>query len=188
VAALLRLQARRTNVPEAQTALAESVRRVSSIAVVHETLSGSLDESVSFDDIADRITAMVVEVSGRRGVSLQREGTFGVLPAEVATPLAMVLTELVQNAVEHGLDGSDAGGVVVSATRNADSLRMVVSDNGVGLPADFDLDGSRRLGLQIVRTLVETELGGRLELGAASPRGTQAAVDLRIASGTDPTR
>src|SRR4051812_5093163 len=115
VAALLRLQARRLAVPEARAALEESVRRVSSIAVVHETLSGTLDEAVSFDDIADRIAAMVGEVTAAPGaaVSIRRTGTFGVLPAEVATPLAMVLTELLQNAAEHGYAGVDRPGEVV---------------------------------------------------------------------------
>src|SRR5439155_15163590 len=90
VAALLRLQARRVAVPEARAALEESVRRVSSIAVVHETLSGSLDQSVRFDDIADRILVMVTDVAAPENVRLRRRGTFGVLRSEVATPLAMV--------------------------------------------------------------------------------------------------
>src|SRR6185437_13590738 len=63
VAALLRLQARRMGVEEARNALEESVRRVSSIAVVHETLSGSLDEAVRFDEVADRVLSMITEVA-----------------------------------------------------------------------------------------------------------------------------
>src|SRR4051794_35447847 len=112
VAALLRLQARRVAVPEARSALEESVRRVSSIAVVHETLSGALEESVRFDEIADRIVAMVADVIVPEGVRLTRRGTFGVLPAEVATPLAMAVTELLQNALEHGYTDVDRAGLV----------------------------------------------------------------------------
>jgi two-component sensor histidine kinase len=182
VAALLRLQARRLAVPEARAALEESVRRVSSIAVVHETLSGTLDEAVSFDDVADRIAAMVGEVTATPGaaVSIRRTGTFGVLPAEVATPLAMVLTELLQNAAEHGFAGLDRPGeVLITVEREGEGeLAMAVSDDGRGLPPDFRLDGSDRLGLQIVRTLVESELGGRLEIGAAPGGGTVASVRL----------
>jgi two-component system, sensor histidine kinase PdtaS len=182
VAALLRLQARRVTVPEAVAALEESVRRVSSIAVVHETLSGTLDESVRFDEIADRIAAMVTEVAAPDGVRLQRRGSFGTLPAEVATPLAMVVTELLQNAVEHGF-AEDAGGLVELRVARADGLRVDVADDGRGFPADFSLDDSDRLGLQIVRTLVETELGGRLSLQRREGGGTVVTVEVAVPGG-----
>ena len=180
VAALLRLQARRVEAPEARAALDESVRRVSSIAVVHETLSGTLDEAVSFDDVADRIAGMVAEVTAASAtVTVGRTGTFGVLPAEVATPLAMVLTELLQNAVEHGFAGvARAGAVEIEVARSEHELAMSVRDDGRGLPDGFRLDGSDRLGLQIVRTLVESELGGSLSIGAADGGGTVASVRL----------
>jgi len=181
VAALLRLQARRMAVPEARAALEESVRRVSSIAVVHETLSGTLDEAVNFDDVADRIAAMVTEVTAAPGsVAVRRTGTFGVLAAEVATPLAMVLTELLQNAAEHGFTGLDRPGTVVIEVERGDGGELVMSvcDDGRGLPPGFRLDGSDRLGLQIVRTLVESELGGSLTIGAAAEGGTVASVRL----------
>ena len=178
VAALLRLQARRVGVPEARAALEESVRRVSSIAVVHETLSGTLDETVDFDAIADSVATMVLDVAGR-AVVLRRSGTFGVLPAEVATPLAMVLTELLQNAVEHGVDVTGSGAVEVAAVRTeGGALQLLVRDHGPGLPAGFRMDASDRLGLQIVRTLVETELRGQLSLTPAAEGGTLATVEL----------
>jgi two-component sensor histidine kinase len=183
VAALLRLQARRVSLPEARAALEESVRRVSSIAVVHETLSGTLDESVRFDEIADRIAAMVTEVAAPEGVRLVRRGSFGTLPAEVATPLAMVVTELLQNAVEHGYGESSGGLVELRVVRTEGGLRVQVVDDGRGLPADFRLDDSDRLGLQIVRTLVETELGGRLTLGRREDRGTEVTVEVAVPGG-----
>ena len=181
VAALLRLQARRLAAPEARTALEESVRRVSSIAVVHETLSGVLDESVRFDDIADQVTAMVAEVAGSH-VAVRRVGSFGVLTAEVATPLAMVLSELVQNAVEHAYGEGASGEVEVRVTWPEDeSLRVEVIDQGRGLPPDFSIDGSDRLGLAIARTLVESELGGQLRLTSGEAGGTVATVEISAA-------
>jgi len=183
VAALLRLQARRMAVPEARAALEESVRRVSSIAVVHETLSGTLDEAVDFDEVADRIAAMVTEVTAAPGaVTIRRTGTFGVLPAEVATPLAMVLTELLQNAAEHGFTGLDRLGTVEIAVERTEggALATSVRDDGRGLPPEFRLDGSDRLGLQIVRTLVESELGGSLDIGPAAGGGTVASVRVEL--------
>jgi two-component sensor histidine kinase len=179
VAALLRLQARRLDEPQARAALEESVRRVASIAMVHETLSLTLDESVRFDGIADRVLAMCAEVAAPEAdVLVVRRGEFGVLPADVATPLAMVLTELVQNAVEH----ADASRIEVQVSRNEAALEVVVRDDGQGLPADFDLAGSTRLGLRIVRTLVEGELRGTIDLAPSPPRGTAARLVLPLTS------
>ncbi|MQA78546.1 MAG: PAS domain-containing protein [Streptosporangiales bacterium] len=182
VAALLRLQARRLEAPSARAALEEAVRRVGSIAMVHETLSQSDDETVDFDDVADRLVAMVAEVSAADGhVARRRTGVFGILPADVATPLSLVLAELLQNAVEHGLGGR-SGEVSLTAERTAGWLRVVVADDGAGLPADFDVEASSSLGLQIVRTLVVAELGGGLHLGSRKSGGTEAVLDLPLTS------
>ncbi|GEP39108.1 histidine kinase [Nocardioides psychrotolerans] len=185
VAALLRLQARRIDSEEAKLALEEAVRRVGSIAIVHETLSQAVEETVAFDEIADRLGSMVTDVGSSGGrVRVRREGSFGVLPSESATALAMVLTEVLQNAVEHGYDAEDAttiGLITVTVQRLVGRLTMTVDDDGRGLPEGFDLDGSTNLGLSIVRTLVESELGGQLTLG---PRpdgaGTRAGIDVPL--------
>ncbi|HEV7830445.1 MAG TPA: histidine kinase N-terminal domain-containing protein [Pseudonocardiaceae bacterium] len=181
VAALLRLQSRRTANVEARQALQESVRRVASIAMVHETLSISLDERVNLDEVVDKVLAMVAEVSGEESrIVVRREGAFGVLAAELATPLVMVLTELVQNAVEHAFDADRGGEVVLRAERSAGSLEVTVSDDGRGLPPDFSLAQAERLGLQIVRTLVGSELRGSLDLQRRQPRGTLAVLSLPL--------
>ena len=175
VAALLRLQARRVGSPQARAALEESVRRVASIALVHETLSQGLEGTVPFDEVADRVLAMCSEVAAPEAeVVVRRRGSFGELPAEVATALAMVLTELVQNAVEHGYPAPAGGEIEVRADREAAGLLVEVRDDGAGLPAGFDLDASTALGLRIVRTLVEGELRGTLALRPREGGGTLA--------------
>jgi len=180
VAALLRLQARRINVPEGRLALEEAVRRVGSIAIVHETLSQTFDEFVDFDQVADRLRLMVAEVSSQGvQVTSSRVGTFGTLPAETATPLAMVLTEVLQNSLEHGF-GDHPGTIVVTARRLVGRLHVTIEDDGVGLPDGFDLDNSTSLGLSIVRTLVESELDGTLEMGVNPGGGTRVTVDLPV--------
>ena len=181
VAALLRMQARRMDDPAARAALQESVRRVASIAVVHETLSLALDESVDFDGIADKVLAMCAEVATTGApVEVVRSGDFGVLAAEVATPLSMVLTELVQNAVEHAYPDGSSGRIEVGVDRGEHELVVEVLDDGRGLPEGFDLDGSTSLGLSIVRTLVESELDGRLEMGARPGGGTRVRLDIPL--------
>ncbi|HEX6872545.1 MAG TPA: histidine kinase N-terminal domain-containing protein [Micromonosporaceae bacterium] len=177
VAALLRLQARRVGSADARAALEESVRRVASIAIVHETLSMATEEAVEFDTIVDRVSAAAVEVAApETKVHLRRDSTFGVLPAEIATPLAMVLNELLLNAVEHGFAGGSDGEVVISAHRFRRQLHVSVADNGRGLPDDFDLDAADRLGLQIVRTLARGELRGSIEMRPRAGGGTEAVL------------
>ncbi|MCW2616763.1 MAG: signal transduction histidine kinase [Frankiales bacterium] len=182
VAALLRLQARRMEMPEARAALEESVRRVASIAMVHETLSQAWEDAVAFDEIADRVLAMCAEVAApESAVVVRRTGSFGELPAEVATALAMVLTELVQNAVEHAYSGPVRGLIEVAASRPDGDLRVEVFDDGSGLPEGFDLADSPRLGLKIVRTLVEGELRGTVALQAGPGGvGTCAVVEVPV--------
>jgi two-component system, sensor histidine kinase PdtaS len=179
VAALLRLQARRLGTTDGREALEEAMRRVGTIAIVHETLSTAFDERVDFDEVADRVLAMVAEVSiPETRVVPRRTGSFGMLDAERAAPLAMVITEVAQNAVQHGV-GRSGGSVEVIADRRVGRLRVVVEDDGQGLPADFDPEVSGRLGLQIVRTLVEGELGGQLTMGAREEgSGTRVVIDV----------
>ncbi|MFW6866185.1 histidine kinase N-terminal domain-containing protein [Nocardioides sp. CPCC 206347] len=181
VAALLRLQARRIESPEAAAALEEAVRRVGSIAIVHETLSQAVEETVAFDDIADRLARLVIDVGSTAAkVQVRREGSFGVLASEIATPLAMVVMELMQNAAEHGYADGDEGEIVLRAERHGAILDVTVEDDGSGLPDGFDLDAATSLGLSIVRTLVESELGGHLTLGHSVDGGTRAGISLPV--------
>lgn len=180
VAALLRLQARRMYVPEGRFALEEAVRRVGAIAIVHETLSHTPGEVIDFDDVAGRVSMMAAEVATPVArVTPRLSGQFGALPSSVATPLAMVLTELVQNALEHGLR-ERSGLIEVTACREPQRLTVTVADDGVGLPHGFDPERSANLGLQIVRTLVVAELGGRLELLPRPGGGTRVMVSLPV--------
>ncbi len=182
VAALLRLQARRVQAPEARLALEESMRRVSSIALVHETLSVSVDEEVDFDEIVDRLLVMLSDVmgSGER-ITVRRRGSFGDVPAEAATALVLVLTELVQNAIEHAFPGEAGGSVEIIAARARGQLSVTIRDDGIGLPADFASEKSDRLGLQIVRTLVSAELAGAVEFrGHGDGGGADAVVSMPL--------
>ncbi|KZF12716.1 MAG: histidine kinase N-terminal domain-containing protein [Rhodococcus sp. (in: high G+C Gram-positive bacteria)] len=181
VAALLRLQSRRLENAEARVALSESVRRVTSIALVHEMLSMSVDEEVDLDEIVDRLVPIMLDIATvNPRVRVVREGRLGVFSAERATPLVMVLTELVQNAMEHGFDAGSAGVVRISADRSARWLDVVIHDDGRGLPPGFSLEKAEGLGLQIVRTLVSVELSGSLGLHPAAGGGTDASLRVPL--------
>jgi two-component sensor histidine kinase len=92
----------------------------------------------------------------------------------------MVLTELVQNAVEHAYPAPGTGGIDVEAQREDDVLIVHVLDEGAGLPPEFSLEGSARLGLRIVRTLVEGELRGSLALEPRVRQGTRAVLRVPL--------
>ena len=182
VAALLRLQARRTVNAEGREALIESVRRVSSIALVHDALSMSVDEQVNLDEVIDRILPIMNDVASvDRPIRINRVGDLGVLDSDRATALIMVITELVQNAIEHAFDPAAAvGSVTIRAERSARWLDVVVHDDGRGLPEGFSLEKSDSLGLQIVRTLVSAELDGTLSMREGVDRGTDVVLRVPI--------
>jgi two-component sensor histidine kinase len=164
VSALLRLQARRIDNPEASQALNEAVRRIASIALVHETLSGGSDASVGFDDVLDRLVSHALELTPRLNeITISRTGQLGSVDPRIATPLALVITELIYNALEHGLE-VEGTELTIAIERDGVSANVTIIDDGVGLPAGFDLAESSNLGLQIVRTLTENELRGTLSL------------------------
>src|SRR5271167_1973992 len=183
VAALLRLQARRTANAEGREALIESVRRVSSIALVHDALSMSVDEEVNLDDVIDRILPIMNDVATvDTPIRINRAGMLGVLDSDRATALIMVITELVQNAIEHAFDPAAASGgsVTIRAERSARWLDVVVHDNGRGLPEGFSVEKSDRLGLQIVRTLVSAELDATLQMQDSPEGGTDVVLRVPI--------
>lgn len=177
VASLLRIQTRRSRSETAKAALEQATRRVAAIAVVHDTLSEGVTQSVDFDHVMDRVLILVAEVASRRttGIKTTRDGHFGVLPSEYATPLALVLTELVTNAVEHGLQEKASGEVRVVARRSDAFLEVSVSDNGRGFGAHVPQTG---LGSQIVRTFVESELGGTISWESEQSVGTKVEIAI----------
>ena len=178
VASLLRIQARRTHSDEARDALTQAMRRVGAIAVVHDTLSEGLTQNVDFDEVFDRALLLVAEVASAHNTTAhpKRSGSFGVLPSAYATPLALALTELVTNAVEHGLAGQE-GDVVITADRSQTMLTVQVSDTGSGLPEGKVGEG---LGTQIVRTLIQGELGGTIDWHTVVGRGTEVTIDVPL--------
>jgi len=173
VSALLRLQSRRIEDPSAAAALDEAVRRIASIAVVHETLSNSTQTTVAFDEVLSSLVTHALELSPRMGeLTIERVGEIGSLESRVATPLSLVVTELIHNALEHGLYKSGTH-LRIELQRYSNEGLVTISDDGVGLPEGFDLLTSSNLGLQIVRTLTENELKGELNL-ESTEKGTQA--------------
>jgi two-component sensor histidine kinase len=177
VASLLRIQSRQTNSEEVKESLSQAQRRVSAIAVVHDVLSEGIDQEVSFDQIFKRILLLIPDIAGyHTTVKTEFKGSFGDMQAARSTPLALVLTEVVANAVEHGL--SDRSGTIsVFAERDKSHLFIEVQDDGVGLPEGKIGSG---LGTQIIRTLVESELRGKINWTSPIRGGTKVTIEIPI--------
>jgi two-component sensor histidine kinase len=182
IASLLRLQGRRLTSPEARAALSESERRIRSIAIVHETLSREAGDVVRFSEIVRPLARLVEETSSSEDLRIRFavDGDAGDLPGEVATPLAVVLNELMQNAVDHAFpEGVQDAHVQVVLERKDHHVEVEVRDNGAGLPEQFSLDRSRGLGLSIVQALVTSELAGSIEM--RTDGGTSVRVRVPVA-------
>jgi len=178
ISALLRLQARRLPPGGGRVALFEAERRVRSIAIVHEILSREPSDQVPFDEIVTSLIRMAKDSVISRHLSFEVSGALGEVPADVATPLAVVLAELVQNAIEHAFldfeaeeDGETteesehlAGTIRVDLSVEDGLLRVQVLDDGSGLPDGFDIDETQSLGLSIVRDLVRSQLDGTIAM------------------------
>jgi two-component sensor histidine kinase len=183
ISSLLRLQARRLSNPEAKAAVSESVRRIRTIALVHESLSREPGDDVTFIEIVRPLMRLAEEglQSPDRPVRFSVRGDGGRVPAAIATPLSVVLTELLQNAVDHGFpEGSGGGHVVVTLDNDGARLAIEVVDDGRGVPAGFRLDDVTGLGLSIVRTLVTTELNGTIVM---RPTTTEDLAAVGLADG-----
>ena len=188
IAALLRLQARRLETPEAKLALAESERRIRSIAIVHEILAREATDFVRFSEVVVPLVDVVQEASTSEDVEIEFnvKGDAGILPGEIASPLAIILNELMQNAVDHAFDfekmknNEDKATVDIALARDDSGLSITVTDNGKGLDKDFDLEASTGLGTSIMKALVTTELGGTITMKNAKTKGSIVRIKIPL--------
>ncbi len=167
ISSLLRLQSRRMGAGPGQDALVEAERRVRAIAVVHEVLAREPSAQVPFGEIVPSLVALARDsVVDATEVSIRVSGDAGDLNADVATPLSLVIAELLQNAVEHARVGDAPGSLLVDLSFDAAPRGLIVEvrDDGRGFPPGFDIDKTTGLGLSIVRDLVRSQLGGSMSV------------------------
>jgi two-component sensor histidine kinase len=178
IAALLRLQARRSANPEVSRLLQDSVTRILSVAVVHEFLSHDEEAIINIREVCARIvsevTTGILDPDKRIRVVLEGENVF--LPAQQATSIALIVNELLQNAVKHGYADRDEGVITVRLAETASEITIEIADDGAGLPPELSGDHGGNLGMQIIRTLVREDLRGEFHL--TSNHGTTAQVVL----------
>ena len=192
ISSLLRLQGRRLESLEAKLAIDESVRRIRAIALVHETLASESSDEASLTEVAGMLAKTVQDsfTSPERPIHFEVTGDAGLVPSDVVTPLAVVLNELLQNAVDHAFPEDlppPEGGVdrvEIMLSRDDERLKMVVRDNGIGVAHDFDCNAQQGLGVSIIRALATTELGGEIVMRRRDDaRGSEAVVEVPLSVG-----
>jgi signal transduction protein with GAF and PtsI domain len=180
IAMLLRLQMRDGREVSGREVLTETINRILSIAAVHEILAAEGLQQVAVREMLERVAQTITQTMAPPGFALdvRLEGDDPRLPSRQATSLALVVNELLQNAMEHAFPGRSRGQVVIVLMLGPASLRVEVRDDGVGLPEGFSPDRSADLGLQIVRTLVQDDLKGRIWFSNAG--GARAVITIPL--------
>lgn len=178
VAALLRLQARRISSEEARAALTDSINRILSIAIIHEFLSEHDSGLINLRDLCRKIMNQAKEgmLTPEKRISMELDGPEILLPSEQATACALIVNELIQNALEHGYKNRITGHIRVRIEDLESKVKITVHDDGQGLPEGFDPLQTESLGLRIVKTLAEEELHGSFSLEGLNGKGTIASV------------
>jgi two-component sensor histidine kinase len=166
IAALLRLQARRTGTEAVSEILQQTISRILSIAVVHEFLSHDESSIIDVKEVCQRIVNEVTQgiLDPEKKIRFTLSGSQVYLPAQQATSTALIVNELLQNAVEHGFGARTEGIVSITLEDLGTEMRVEIADDGQGLPPDFSMGEYGSLGLQIVQTLVRDDLKGRFTL------------------------
>ena len=181
IASLLRLQARRAKAEETKLILRDCINRVNSIALVHESLSrqesGTIDVRAVARGIYEAILSSMVNPDLQLETTFEADNVF--LPSEEANAIALTLNELLQNALEHGFEGRKKGKLLVRFKKMTKYYSLEITDDGVGLPPNFVLGQAKSLGLKIIQTMVESDLGGSFEL-VALEQGTCARITVPI--------
>jgi hypothetical protein len=167
VSSLLQMQSRRTRDSQTALVLRDSQNRVTSIALVHEKLYRS--DNLARIDFAQYIPDLVLHLFDTYNISSDTvalksdiDGIFLVI--DTAIPCGLIVNELVSNSLKYAFPDKRQGEIKISFYANSDAtLTLIVRDNGIGLPPDFDLENPQSLGLTLVQGLVE-QLEGTFEV------------------------
>jgi two-component sensor histidine kinase len=166
IAGLLRMQMRRVHSDEARQVLDEALNRILSVAVIHEFLSTEGSNIINIKEICQRIVSQFQAgmVSPDQYIRVELVGDAVYLPARQATACSLIINELLQNSLEHGFESKKEGVIRLNLEDTGDEVIIMVADNGHGVADDFTIEQAPSLGLQIIRTLVVSDLKGSITL------------------------
>ena len=196
IGSLLAMQARRVEDEPARIAVEEAVRRVSVVGKIQRTLYNPEGSQRSLSGLLGPLVQDLVASAQGSAVTIRLEATRDrLLPAEQAIPVALVVTEAVSNALEHGYGPGGGGEVVVRITQDqpegagvtAPHLCITVEDDGEGLPEGFNMAASGSLGLRIARSLAGS-LGGQFSMERRVGGGTISQLQFPVVAGDENIR
>lgn len=165
VAGLLRMELERPDPRSTEEAIRRGIARLQSVAAVHDLMTGRELQFVDIKQVARRILQLTCQSTAPdHKIEARVSGARVMLPSQQAISVAMILSELADNAVRHGFAQTREGRISVSLAEAGGNVVIEVQDNGVGVGEDFDLETRSSLGLRVVRGLVEKDFGGTLEL------------------------
>lgn len=170
VESLLRIHLRRVESPEARDALQEASSRLRAMAIVHEMLSEAPNDELDLITLTREIAEQVRRAftGDDAAFAVHVEGGSPPLCGSMATSMALVVAEIVHNSFEHGFAGRNHGTVRIAFESDASQLRVTIADDGCGLPRGFSLHNPTSMGLTLMKTLVEDDLQGSLQVAASA--------------------
>lgn len=165
VAGLLLLQETDVDDPKARQALREAGNRITLLGRLHRKLHDPNVASVDFGAFLEELSRDVIQAAGVKGVDCAVDTSGIDIAPRQFIPLALIVTELVSNALEHGFADGRCGTVRIICRNDSSTgeVALTVEDDGRGLPADFDLQTTKSLGLYIAKSLAQ-QIGGRLTM------------------------
>ena len=165
VAGLLRMEARRSSLPDVKQALQEGINRIESMALVHDIVSHYDEDYIGIRSIYDELCRLLRMSMVRQDqeVTFTYSGEDMLISPHMASYVSLIINELITNSLEHGLDGN-RGNVHLAVTDAGNTIKLAFTDNGKGLPSDFSVSSNKRLGLTIINNLVTHELKGSLSI------------------------
>ena len=172
ITSLINMQRRRLQDVTTRETLEQCQHRVQAIALIHEKLYLSKNlASVPLADYIRGLSCDIVRAAGAPPATLSLDMAIGdeALAIDVAIPCGLILNELLSNALKHAFPDGRWGSIRISCSRvGNDRLQLAITDNGVGLPAEFNIKRCPSMGLQLVDTLAR-QLGAQLEIAVGAP-------------------
>ena len=182
IISLLKLQSNTIKDPKIKDILKESQNRVYTMSAVHETLHRS--ENLSEIDLKvylSKVTNTVFQSysTDNKNVKLNNNIEESIISLNQAYPLGLVINELISNSLKYAFPEDKTGEITVSMKKLSNQLELTVKDDGIGISEDFDWKNSGSLGLKLVRTLVENQFDGSIDM--ESKNGTKFTIKFNLA-------
>lgn len=180
ILSIIQMQMARTDNEEAKTYLFDMSTRIHSLAFIHENLyqSKSLSRIDAQDMLSQLIDNIIINYSRKYIIERSVDAHGCVLDLETATPLSLVINELVMNSIKHAFPSKDTNRVWLDMVCDDENVTITVGDNGKGLPDEFSLESIKTIGIRLIKNIVQMQLKGEVTF-ETGPEGTVWTITYR---------